>query len=70
MLLDTNPKVAHFGLPVFIPSHCLEVVNNYNKEKVIATNKVTPTTGDNSETMFIKRMNIYIYIITHMYLIY
>ena len=52
MLLDTNPKVAHFGLPVFIPSHCLEVVNNYNKEKVIATNKVTPTTGDNSETMF------------------
>ena len=55
----------------FIPSHYLETVNNYNKEKVI-----TPTTGISetakiplnfsfisvSETIFINTLNIYIYI--------
>ena len=31
----------------FIPSHYLEAVNNYSKEKVITTNNITPTTGIN-----------------------
>ena len=56
----------------FIPSHYLEAVDNYNKEKVITTNKIPCTTGINetakmpllklflisvSETMFINKMN-------------
>ena len=61
----------------FIPSHYLETVNNYNKEKVI-----TSTTGISetakiplnfsfisvSETIFINTLNIYIYI--YIYYIY
>ena len=35
------------GIVWFIPSHYLEAVDNYNKEKVIITNKITPTTGIN-----------------------
>ena len=31
----------------FIPSHYLEAVDNYSKEKVITTNNITPTTGIN-----------------------
>ena len=40
-------KLQTFGHLWFIPSHQLEVVDNYNKEKVITTNKITSTTGIN-----------------------
>ena len=33
------------GYLQFIPSHYLEVMDNYNKEKVIVTIKISPTTG-------------------------
>ena len=40
-------KLQTLGNLWFIPSHYLEAVDNYNKEKVITTNKITPTTGIN-----------------------
>ena len=42
----------------FIPSHYLEAVNNYSKEKVITTNNITPTTGIN-ETAKIPQRFLY-----------
>ena len=44
-LLDTNPKFSDFGPLLVYSSHYLGAVDNYNKEKVIATNKITPATG-------------------------
>ena len=68
----------------FIPSHYLEAVDNYNKEKVITTNKITPTTGINetakmsllklflillSETkIYIYMCILYIYIYMYIYI--
>ena len=54
----------------FIPSHHLEAEHNYNKEKVITTNKITATTGINEPAkmpllkyIYIIYIYIYIYII-------
>ena len=43
----------------FIPVQYLEAGDNYNKEKVITTNKISPTTGIN-ETTYIIYIHIYI----------
>ena len=40
-------KWQTFGNLQFIPFHYLKVVDNYNKEKVITTNKISLTTGIN-----------------------
>ena len=44
----------------FIPSHYLEAVDNYNKEKVITTNKITPTTSIN-ETAKMPLIKLFLY---------
>ena len=44
----------------FIPAHYLEAVDNYNKDKVIAANKITPTTGIN-ETAEIPLLKLFLY---------
>ena len=44
----------------FIPSHYLEARGNCNKEKVITTNKITPTTGIN-ETAKIPVLKLFLY---------
>ena len=46
----------------FIPSHYLEAVDNYNKEKVVTTNKITPTTGIN-ETAKMPPLKLFLYFI-------
>ena len=56
LLLDRDPKVADLGNLWFIPSHHVEAGNNYNKEKIITTNKIAPTTGIN-ETAKMPRHN-------------
>ena len=38
-------KLQTLGHLWFVPSHYSKFVDNYNKENVIATNKITPTTG-------------------------
>ena len=46
-LLSDSPyalKLQNLGHLWFIPSYYLEVVDNYNKEKVIFTNRIAPTT--------------------------
>ena len=43
-----------------IPSHYLEAVDNYNKEKVITTNKITPTTSIN-ETAKMPLLKLFLY---------
>ena len=43
-----------------IPSHYLEAVDNYNKEKVITTNKITPTTSIN-ETAKMPLIKLFLY---------
>ena len=43
----------------FIPSHYLEAVDNYNKEKVVTTNKITPTTGIN-ETAKMPQLKLFL----------
>ena len=47
VLLERNPKVTDFGPLVVYSFHLLECMDNYNKEKVITTNKITPNTGIN-----------------------
>ena len=47
LFLDTNSEVPVLGQLWFIPSHHLKAADNYNKEEVITTNKITPTTGIN-----------------------
>ena len=44
----------------FIPSHHLEAEDNYNKEKIITTNKITATTGIN-ETAKMPLLKIFLY---------
>ena len=41
----------------FIPPHYLEVVDNYNEDKVITTNNIIPTTDINetAKTPLLKR---------------
>ena len=51
----------------FIPSHQLEPVDNYNKEKLIPTNKITPTTGIN-ETVIVPLLKLYMYIYIYIYI--
>ena len=46
-MLDKKPKVADIEQLVFYTSHHLEAVDNYNTQKLITTNKITPTTGIN-----------------------
>ena len=43
-------KLQTLGHFWFIPSHHLKAVDNYKKEKVIITNKITPATGINETT--------------------
>ena len=50
----------------FIPSHHLEIVDNYNKEKVITTNKITPTTGIN-ETAKMPLLKLFLYFRDNVY---
>ena len=52
-------KLQTLGNLWFIPVHYLEAGDNYNKEKVITTNKISPTTGVN-ETTYIIYIHIYI----------
>ena len=44
----------------FIVSHYLEAVDNYNKEKVITTNQITPTAGIN-ETAKMPLLKLFLY---------
>ena len=44
----------------FIPSHNLEAVDTYNKQKLITTNKITPATGIN-ETAKIPQLKLSLY---------
>ena len=46
-MLERKPKVTDFGPLVVYSFHLLECMDNYNKEKVITTNKITPNTGIN-----------------------
>ena len=58
ILLDQKFKTL--GNLWFISSHYLEAVNNYNKEKVITTNKITPTTSIN-ETAKMPLLKLFLY---------
>ena len=62
ILLDKNRKVTYFGqlYSWFIPSHYLGAVDDYNKEKVMTTNKITLTTGIN-ETAKIPPLKHFLY---------
>ena len=63
ILLDKKPKVADFEQLVFYSSHHLEAVDNYNNEKLITTNKITPTTGINETVIMpLLKLHMYIYI--------
>ena len=53
-------KLQALGNLWFIPSHYLEPVDNYNREKVITTNKITPTTGIN-ETAEMPLLKLFLY---------
>ena len=60
-------KLQTLGNLCYISSHSLEAVDNYKKEKVITTNKVTPNTGINktaktSPLFQYQRQYIYIYL--------
>ena len=48
----------------FIPS--LEAVDNYNKEKMITTNKIAPTTGIN-ETVKMPPLKLFLYFRDNVY---
>ena len=80
-----NLKLHTLSNLYFIPSHHLEAVDNYNKEKLITTNKISPTTGINETAempllklflyfsireIFINKMNIYISIYIYILYIY
>ena len=49
-----------FGQLWFVPSHCFEAVDNYNKENLITNNEITPTTGIN-ETAKMPLLKIFLY---------
>ena len=55
-----NLKLQTLSNLYFIPSHRLEAVDNYNKEKLITTNKITPTTGIN-ETVKMPLLKLFLY---------
>ena len=55
-----DQKFKTLGNLWFIPSHYLEAVDNYNKEKVITTNKITPTTSIN-ETAKMPLIKLFLY---------
>ena len=54
------PKLQTLGNLLFIPSHYLEAVDNYNEEKVITTNKITHTTAIN-ETAKMPLLKLFLY---------
>ena len=47
----------------FIPSHYLAAADNYNEEKVITTNKITPTIGIN-DTAKMLLLKLFLYFST------
>ena len=52
----------------FTPSHYLEGVDNCDKEKLITTNKITPTTGINKTVkMLLLKMFLYFSIRDNVY---
>ena len=53
-------KLQTLGNLRFIPSHYLEAVDNYHKEKLITTNKSTPATGIN-ETSKMPLLKLFLY---------
>ena len=60
ILLIQILKLQTLGCLWFIHSHYLEPVDNYNKEKVITTTKITPTTGIN-ETARAPLLKLFLY---------
>ena len=54
-------KLQTLGNLWFIPSHYLEAVDNYNKEKVITTNKITPISSIN-ETAKMPLLKLFLYL--------
>ena len=59
-MLDKNPKVADFGQRVVYSFALFRGCDNYNKEKVITINKITPTTGIN-ETAKMPLLKLFLY---------
>ena len=55
-----NLKLQTLSNLRFIPSHNLEAVDTYNKQKLITTNKITPATGIN-ETAKIPQLKLSLY---------
>ena len=53
-------KLKTLGYLWFIASYYLGVVDNYNKEKVIATNRITPTTRI-TKTIKISLLKLFLY---------
>ena len=53
-------KLQTLGNLWLIPSHYLEAVDNCDKEKLIITDKITPTTGINkTATMLLLNISFY-----------